>query len=117
MTFFGGVFRDVYSISNSNEKTITIVITAINVAIAIAVAIAITNTTIRRKSNPTTTPWTFPTSITVICGAVVFVIDICGTVFAIATILVLRIFIIDRCESSRRRDVIEEGGWYRYPRR
>ena len=104
-----------YSISNSNEKTITIVITAINVASAIA--IDITNTTIRRKRNPTTTPWTFPTSIIVICGAVV-VIDICGTVFAIATILVvLRIFIIDRCESSRRCDVIEEGGWYRYPRR
>ena len=108
-----------YSISNSNEKTITTVITAINVAIAVDIAIAITNTTIRRKRNPTTTPWTFPTSIIVICGAAVFVIDICGTVFAmIATILVLRIFIIDRCcESSRRRDVIEEGGWYRYPRR
>ena len=108
-----------YSISNSNEKTITTVITAINVAIAVDIAIAITNTTIRRKRNPTTTPWTFPTSIIVICGVVFVVIDIiCGTVFAIATILVLRIFIIDRCESSsRRRDVIEEGGWYRYPRR
>ena len=105
-----------YRISNSNEKTITIVITAMNVAIAIDIDIAITNTTTRRKRNPTTTPWTFPTSIIVICDAVV-VIDICGTVFAIATILVLKIFIIDRCESSRRRDVIEEGGWYRYPRR